>query len=303
MVQVGSRVGRCFEQGKQPGHGRHRENKPVNLASNHRTLHFGRLQDRSCSHTRELPPGDGTGVAGSSLVVTVADCERVQTNWYRLRAQTCGGAVWTDGPLTWIDGPDGQNLMFPTTMTTAAVIRGVQRARDRGLPIVGAWLALGVDATPLARAGFTPGWSPWWMTADLSEPVGGSDPRVELQVETCDYEDEDPRYRQLLAVARRQPARAWYAAAYTARTGRFAGRAWSFLDGDLAGVFDMAVWEPFRRRGFGTGLLHAVCTAARRAGARHAVLNATPEGKHLYSSCGFTQIGEGITWWHHLGPD
>jgi GNAT superfamily N-acetyltransferase len=242
-------------------------------------------------------------MAGSSFVVTVADCERVQTNWYRLRAETCGGEMWTDGPLTWVDGPDGQNLMFPTAMTSAAVLRGVERARARGLSIVGAWLALGVDARPLVEAGFTRGWSPWWMTADLSNSVGYPDPRVELQVETSDYQGDYRQYRDLLAVARRQPAQAWYAAAYAGRARRFAGRAWSFLDGDLAGVFDMAVWQPFRRRGFGTGLLYAVCNAARQAGARHAVLNATPEGKLLYSSRGFTQIGEGVTWWHHIGSE
>jgi SAM-dependent methyltransferase len=33
----------------------------------------------------------------------------------------------------------------------AAVRRGVQRARDRGLSIVGAWLDVGVDATPCPR--------------------------------------------------------------------------------------------------------------------------------------------------------
>jgi GNAT superfamily N-acetyltransferase len=241
-------------------------------------------------------------VAGCSIVVTVADCQRVQTNWYRFRAETLAGQVWTDGPLTWIDGPDGQNLMFPTEMSTAAVVRGVKRARERGMSIVGAWLDLAVDPTPLAEAGFELGWSPWWMTLDLSQVNSRPDPRIELQRETSDYQDEDPGYRHLLALARREPTRAWYAAGYTASRKRFAGRAWSFLDGDLAGVFDMDVWPPFRRRGFGTGLLHAVCTAARRAGARHAVLNATPEGKLLYSACGFTQIGEGITWWHHLGP-
>lgn len=240
-------------------------------------------------------------MARSSIMTTVADCQRVQTNWYRLRAETCGGEVWTDGPLTWTDGPDGQNLMFPTAMTTAAVRRGVARARDRGLPIVGAWLALDVDPAPLAEVGFTRGWSPWWMTANLSDVVSEPDPRVELQVETSDYQAKDPEYRRLLAVARREPTRAWYAAAYTPRTRRFAGRAWSFLDGDLAGVFEMDVWEPLRRRGYGTGLLRAVCAAAGQAGARHAVLNATPEGKLLYNSCGFTQIGEGITWWQHLG--
>jgi GNAT superfamily N-acetyltransferase len=241
-------------------------------------------------------------VAPSSTVVTVADCQRVQTNWFRLRAEACGGAVWADGPLTWTAGPDGQNLMFPTAMTTAAVLRGVDRARDRGPPIVGAWLDLDVDPTPLAEAGFTRGWSPWWMTADLSELGDGLDPRVELQLDSDDYQGEWADQGLLLAVARRQPTRAWYAAAYADPGRRFAGRAWSFLDGDLAGVFDMGVWPPFRRRGLGTGLLHAVCAAARRAGARHAVLNATPEGKLLYTARGFTQIGEGVTWWRHLGP-
>jgi len=102
-------------------------------------------------------------------VVTVADCQRVQTNWYRLRAETCGGEVWSDGPLTWIDGPDGQNLMFPTTLDPPAVRRGVQRARDRRLPIVGARLSREVEPAPLIEAGFTRGWSPWWMTADLDD--------------------------------------------------------------------------------------------------------------------------------------
>jgi GNAT superfamily N-acetyltransferase len=233
-------------------------------------------------------------------VVTVADCERVQTDWFRHVAVACGGEVWTDGPLTWTDGPDGQNLMFPASMTTGAVLRGVERARDRGRRIVGAWLGPGVDPAPLAEAGFTRGWAPWWMTADLATMPATADPRVEFQLDTHDYDRDEPGYRDRFAAARRQPTRAWYAAAYTPGTHRLAGRAWSFLDGDLAGVFDMAVWPPFRRRGFGTALLHAVCAAARDAGASHAVLNATPEGKLLYRTCGFTQIGEGITWWRHL---
>lgn len=233
------------------------------------------------------------------MTVRVEDCQRVQTNWFRLRARACGGEVWTDGPLIWTDGPDGQNLMFPAEMNAAGVRRGVERARERGLPIVGAWLAPGVDPAPLAEAGFTRGWSPWWMVADLAEVPGDPDLRVELQRDTEDYRHHDPGYRELLAVARLRPARAWYAAAYEPGLG-FAGRAWSFLDDDLAGIFDMAVWEPFRRRGLGAGLLRAVCAAAREAGARHAVLNATPQGRLLYETAGFRLIGEGVTWWRHL---
>jgi len=241
-------------------------------------------------------------MTASSVVVTVADCERVQTNWYLTRAAALGGEVWSDGPLTWIGGSDGQSLMFPTELTTDAVLRGVARARDRGLGSIGAWLNLSVDATPLAEAGFERGWSPWWMTADLAAIMSARDPRIELQQDSVDYSGEYAGYRDQLALTRLDPRRAWYAAAYDGGSRRFAGRAWSFLDGEFAGIFDMAVWEPFRRRGLGSGLLTVVCAAARDAGARHAVLNATPEGKQLYSSCGFTQIGQGITWWLHLKP-
>ncbi|MFG1807636.1 GNAT family N-acetyltransferase [Streptomyces sp. NPDC049040] len=229
-------------------------------------------------------------------MVTVADCERVQTNWFRIRATELGGRVWTDGGLLWTDGPDGVNLMFPRALTTAAVRRGVDRARGRG--IVGAWLGTDVDPAPLAEAGFERGWSPWWMTADLADVPQTRDPRVRLEQDSLDYRGEHASYRDQLALSLLQPPIAWYAAAHTPESGRFAGRAWSFRDRDLAGVFDMEVWPGFQRRGLGSGLLATVCAAARQAGAKHAVLNATPEGKLLYSARGFRQIGEGITWWH-----
>ena len=240
--------------------------------------------------------------------VTVAACERVQTSWFRRRAEEIGGEVWADGPLNWIDGPDGLNLMFPRELPAAALRRGINRARELGRPTVGAWLGLDVDSTPLVQAGFERGWSPWWMTAPLAAVAGPADPRVELQHDSTDYRGEHAAYRDQLALTRLEPAFAWYAAAYTHhplqatdKSVRFAGRAWSFLDTDnLAGIFDMAVWEPFRRRGLGTALLRIVCAAAAEAGAHHACLNATAEGKLLYSTCGFTQIGEGITWWLRL---
>lgn len=83
----------------------------------------------------------------------------------------------------------------------------------------------------------------------------------------------------MVAVARHQPIRAWYAATYAPPPRRFAGRGWSFHDGDLTGIFDMDHWEPFRRRGSGKGQQRAVCPAAGQAGARHAVMRATPQGR------------------------
>jgi GNAT superfamily N-acetyltransferase len=234
-------------------------------------------------------------------MVTVADCERVQTDWFRTRAHTLGGTVWSDDGLLWTDGPDGMNLMFPRTLSVAAVWRGVEQARDLGRDIVGAWLGVDVDATVLADAGFERGWSPWWMTAHLADVPESTDPRVRLAQDSDDYAGEHLAYRDQLALTRVRPACAWYAAAHTTRSGHFAGRAWSFRDGDLAGVFDMDVRPRFQRRGLGTALLATVCAAARQDGAHDAVLNATADGKALYSTCGFTQIGEGITWWHHMG--
>lgn len=234
-------------------------------------------------------------------MVTVADCERVQTNWFRTRAELLGGSVWTDEEMLWTDGPDGLNLMFPASLSPAALRRAVDRASDLGRDIVGAWLSVDVDARALAHAGFERGWSPWWMTARLADVPDPHDPRVRLAYDSTDYAGEHAAYRDQLALARLVPVCAWYAAAHTSKKGHFAGRAWLFRDGDLAGIFDMNVWPPFQRSGLGRSLLATVCAAARQSGAQHAVLNATPEGKALYSTCGFTQIGEGITWWHHMG--
>ncbi|MEV0400887.1 GNAT family N-acetyltransferase [Actinoallomurus sp. NPDC050550] len=241
----------------------------------------------------------------------VKECERVQTSWFRARAEALGGEAWDDGALTWTDGPDGLNLMFPGELDTSAVRRGVQEALARGRPLVGAWLSTGVDPSALRECGFDRGWPIRWMAASLAAVAadeGDVDDRIELQTDTLDYDGEYADYRDQLALARREPQVAWYAAAYARpassdRPRRFAGRAWSFYDGGpngVAGVFDMEVWPRFRRRGLGTGLLRTVCSAARRAGAAQAVLNATDEGRLLYGTCGFTPIGEGITWWLHL---
>lgn len=216
------------------------------------------------------------------MSVSVADCERVQTSWFQLRARAQGSDAWEDSGLVWANG----DLMFPQVIDPAALARGVERARAEHLPIVGAWLGLDVDAGPLAAAGFERGWSPWWMAGPIPDGLA-TDPRVRLR------EDGDER-----AMARLRPPRAWYAEAH--EDGRTTGQAWSHLVGNLAGVFDVTVQEPSRRRGLGTGLMQAVCAAAASHGAQHVVLNSTPAGLPLYLRCGLRRIGTGITWWLHL---
>ena len=240
---------------------------------------------------------------------TIEACEAAQTCWFTCRAEVLGGETWRDGPLTWVREGDGMSLMFPERIPADAVRRGVNRARDTGMRIVGAWLGTEVDASALAGAGFERGWEPWWMTAAVGDVGAAGDPRIELQQDTDDFRGEYADYRESLKLTRERPQHSWYAAAYDDRAGRasrnghrFAGHAWSHFRGETetAGVFDMHVWPQFQRRGLGSGLLRAVVAAAAGAGASNAVLNATPQGKLLYESCGFRQIGVGITWWLHL---
>lgn len=229
--------------------------------------------------------------------ITVADCERAQTSWFVTTARLLGD-TWDEGGLTWARSPGHADLLFPTEIDADALAAGLRRGRRPG-EIVGAWLSLHVDAAPLAAAGFERGWSPWWMTAEIADVGATDDPRVTLQEETSDFTGDQAGYTRLLALTRDRPKHTWYAAAYAEPGGPFAGHGWSHDAGDgVAGIFDMVVWPRFQRQGLGTALLQTVCSAT---GAEHAVLNATPEGKQLYQTCGFRQIGEGITWWLH--PD
>lgn len=229
---------------------------------------------------------------------TVADCQSAQSAWNCAVAVAGGGEVWEDGGLRWSwQAHDGQLMLnFPRVIEPVAVARGVEAARRRGAHIIGAWLNVDVDASTLKSHGFERGWEPWWMSAPLEAIAEPDDRRVAI---TADVPEYGPGGQALLSLARAPDARAWHAVARL--DGRVAGRAWSYVPGEIAGIFDMDVWPRFQRRGLGRALLRAVCSSARSAGARAAVLNATPDGERLYSAEGFTRIGNGITYWNHLG--
>lgn len=231
------------------------------------------------------------------MIATVRDCELNQAAWNAAVAVAGGGEVWEDDGLRWSWQPHNQTLLlsFPGQIEMAAADRGVSAARSLGACIVGAWLAADVDAAALLSVGFERGWEPWWMTADLDQIAESEDPRVSVTAEVPEYGESG---RRLLSLAVGANARAWHAVAR--QDGRFAGRAWAFAPTSTAGIYDMDVWPAFQRRGLGRALLRAVCASARAAGARVAVLNATPEGERLYRAEGFIRIGTGTTYWHHL---
>ena len=231
------------------------------------------------------------------MLGTVADCEINQAAWNAAIAVAGGGEVWEDDGLRWSWQAHDRHLMlnFPRAIDLAAARRGVAAALERGAWIIGAWLASDVDASALEAAGFERGWEPWWMAAALESITDPSDERVTI---TTDVPEYGPEGQRLLSLADAPNARAWHAAARL--DGRFAGRAWAFAPGKVAGIYDMDVWPKFQRQGLGRALLRELCRSARAVGAQLAVLNATPEGERLYSVEGFVRIGVGITYWHHL---
>ncbi|HTX31012.1 MAG TPA: GNAT family N-acetyltransferase [Solirubrobacteraceae bacterium] len=231
------------------------------------------------------------------MPATIADCERLQTEWNVATALAGGGSAWEDEGLAWAWQPHSDHLMlnFPTSIDAAAAQRGVEFAREHGARIIGAWLSTDVDASPLEAVGFDRGWEPWWMAAGLDLVADGDDPRVSLSADVPEY---GPGGQRLLSLTRSEPCSAWHAVARV--EGQFAGRAWSLMAGEVAGIYDMDVWPAFQRQGLGRALLRSVCAAARAGGATRAVLNATPDGERLYSAEGFVRLGAGITYWHHL---
>jgi GNAT superfamily N-acetyltransferase len=230
----------------------------------------------------------------------IAVCERVQTEWFRARAEHLGGRVWSDRSLTWVDGPDGLNLMFPHAIESDALSRSIDQARAEERELVGAWLSNETDATALASAGFERGWAPWWMFANLDDIDSTADPRVHVGVNAEDFHDEKSHegYDRLLRLAQAEPDRAFYAGVRV--DGVLAGHAWAYVDNDVAGIFDLDVWPPFRRRGLGAALLHGVAGAARDAGAKTAVLSTSPQGAIVYRAQHFNRVGMGATWFLHL---
>ena len=262
-------------------------------STNHQRRHIPSLPGKmtGCDRHRASLMSNADGAVG------IADCERLQTQWFMTGADAAGGAVIRDGPLTWTWLPANSHaiLLFPSEIPPESLRRSLGRVVGLGAPTIGAWLDLDVDAAALADAGFERGWSPWWMAAPVESIGPAVDRRVALEDDTPEYNDPGDLAR--LAMCRARPQTTWHAAARVG--GRLAGHGWINLDGDVAGVFNMAVWPTFRRRGLGTGIVRLLAATAATAGASQVALNATPDGERLHSTIGFARIGDGITWWLH----
>ena len=184
-------------------------------------------------------------------------------------------------------------LLFPTRIESRAVERGVERAWGVGARSIGAWLGSDIDAAGLAINGFERAWAPWWMTAPIEAIGRTEDTRVGLEDATPEYDEGG---RALLSLARERPAHAWHAVARI--DGGYAGRAWTYRQGSIAGVYDMEVLPAFRRLAWELAP-PGDRGGRRRRGCQPRDAERTPMGERLYSALGFRRIGDGITWWLH----
>ena len=225
---------------------------------------------------------------------TVDDAVRSHVSWLTALAGLPGGTTWTEGSVRWAyDGPYGTaHALFPDEVPVGAARSGIERARSMGAAHVAIWSAVDVERPELEEVGFEVGWQPWWMgraTAGVDEESLRLARRALLSVRARPREQARQPLLDRNDVFRIE-----------ARSdGRYAGRAGGHVHDGAAGLYDMVIRAPFRRRGLGREVVTAVIAEAVRRGADRVTLNATPDGEKLYSACGFTLLGRGRTWWWH----
>lgn len=220
----------------------------------------------------------------------IADCVRSHVAWISLQAVACGGATGTAGAIDWAWVPPSRtlHLLFPDKPGEGDVESALAIADGVGATATALWSARDRRLPQLRDLGFTAGWQPWWMQADPTR-VRAEVPRVRLATAV------PPQDAGLAPLLGRPDA----LLAEAVVDGRFAGRAWLHLDGEIAGLYDMEVLPAFQRRGLGRELVGLLAAEAAARGARRLTLNATPVGAVLYASCGFRMLGAGRTWWRH----
>lgn len=69
-----------------------------------------------------------------------------------------------------------------------------------------------------------------------------------------------------------------------------------YLKDDVAGIFDIATPEAFRRRGFGSEMFNYALQLAQQNRAEVCLLQASPEGLNIYRNSGFKSCGKFEVW-------
>ena len=236
-------------------------------------------------------------------MVTIAQCQRLQSAWFAALATATGGRTFSTHGCTWAWLPARSQLMllFPEEVSPAGIRPALAEGSRLGAKTVGVWLNGAVRSTALSGLGFDPGWQPWWMAAPAERAAAYDDNPAELSTEVPEY--LGPLAREL-RVVRSQPRQAWHAE--TRVGGNVVGAAYGFYPSGvtglkgLGGIFSLEVLPAYRQRGLGTALLSRTAKAAAASGARHLAVNAAPSGSEFFAARGFDLVGRGKTFWMTL---
>ncbi len=237
-------------------------------------------------------------------MVTIAQCQRLQTAWSVALATATGGKTFSTHGATWVWLPARRELMmmFPTAVGAQAVRPALAEGVRLGASSARIWLNGAVPADEAVSLGFTPDVQPWWLAAPLASVLQPDDDAT-LTAQVPDYSGP---LEQELRVVRSQPRQAWHAVTRDGTAGNISGAAYSFYPSGvaglrgLAGIFHLEVLPVYQRRGLATALLSTTARAAAAAGAVDLAVNGTPQGYEFFARQGFTLLGRGRTYVLHL---
>lgn len=160
----------------------------------------------------------------------------------------------------------------------------------------------------LSAAGLEASESELAMAADLSRTHGALPPPEELRIERASTPGQLREFAEVNAANWSPPdpevLRFYERAApvllsevsplrfYLGRAGGVAAAAVELaIAGGVAGIYNVATREAFRRRGFGHAMTNHVLREARAMGIPTAILQAAPDGVGIYRRAGFEEFG------------
>jgi ribosomal protein S18 acetylase RimI-like enzyme len=242
--------------------------------------------------------------------------QAITANWaafYRHLGRGAGVELADGEHLSWmLTGiPDAfLNVVFrtdvPPDRAEEVVDRALAHFRSSRIPVL-SWLTPGhAIGSLLGRRGLTFERGPTAMAADLEVvPERVPAPPGLAIVEVADRasaeswvrvmavgfgtpEDGQPRLLEVFAAADLAPPMSTYLALLD---GRAVATSQLFLDGGVAGIYSVTCLPEARGQGIGAAVTFAALLAARRAGIRLAVLQASDLGYSVYRRLGFRDYG------------
>lgn len=213
---------------------------------------------------------------------------------------------------------DTFNTVFGIPVSPEDILRITHYYRQRNTPAAW-WFAEPTTAVAelLGQAGWIHEENDVGMYFPLTAPISACPKRVLSRIEYCDRPARFQDFGQVLSAlfepgnpVEAENIRTIYQAAgehctrLDAQLIQLVGylgevpvsTATLYLKDDVAGIFDIATLEKWRRRGFGNEMFYRVLQLAQQKQAKICVLQASPEGLDIYRKSGFRISGDFEVW-------